>query len=52
MIFLPKNYATLKRYNVFQNTANLKSVSMQMISYKMHFDAVVLRPKNLKSGWL
>ena len=31
---------------VFQNTANLKSISLQMISDKMHFDAVALRPKN------
>ena len=41
--FSPKLCNTTK---VFQNTANLKSMSMQMISDKMHFDAVALRPKN------
>ena len=40
--FCPKLCDTRK---VFQNTANLKSMSMQMISDKMHFDAVALRPK-------
>ena len=41
--FSPKLRNTTK---VFKNTANLKCMIMQIISDKMHFDAVALRPKN------
>ena len=41
--FSPKTCITTK---VFQNTAKLMSISMQMISDKMHFDTIALRQKN------